>query len=53
VILDLPFFVSILRGLVGKTTLILVGDPDQLPSVGPQDFVFRISWRVASSPARP
>ncbi len=33
--LDLPLFVQILRGLVGKTSLILVGDPDQLPSVGP------------------
>ena len=33
--LDLPLFVLVLRRLPASTTLLLVGDPDQLPSVGP------------------
>ncbi|MFT7617867.1 MAG: exodeoxyribonuclease V alpha subunit [Planctomycetota bacterium] len=33
--MDLPLFVHLLRALKAKTQLILVGDPDQLPSVGP------------------
>ncbi|MBR6825690.1 MAG: ATP-dependent RecD-like DNA helicase [Oscillospiraceae bacterium] len=32
---DLPLMYSVLRALPEKATLILVGDPDQLPSVGP------------------
>ncbi len=33
--MDLPLFVHLLRALKTTTQLILVGDPDQLPSVGP------------------
>lgn len=32
---DLPLMESLLRALPGKANLVLVGDPDQLPSVGP------------------
>ena len=32
---DLPLMYSVLRALPEKASLILVGDPDQLPSVGP------------------
>lgn len=33
--IDLPLLVRVLRGLDPVTVLVLVGDPDQLPSVGP------------------
>ena len=33
--LDLPLFVRVLRRVPDGTSLVLVGDPDQLPSVGP------------------
>lgn len=32
---DLPLMYSVLRALPEKASLVLVGDPDQLPSVGP------------------
>jgi exodeoxyribonuclease V alpha subunit len=34
-LVDLPLFTSLLRALKPGTSLLLVGDPDQLPSVGP------------------
>ncbi len=33
--MDLPLFLNLLRAVKPETQLILVGDPDQLPSVGP------------------
>jgi exodeoxyribonuclease V alpha subunit len=33
--LDLPVFVQVLRRVSDRTRLILVGDPEQLPSIGP------------------
>ncbi len=37
--LDLPLFVSVMRALPPEASLILVGDKDQLPSVGPGDVL--------------
>ncbi|MEE2712472.1 MAG: ATP-dependent RecD-like DNA helicase [Planctomycetota bacterium] len=49
--LDLPLLVRVLRRLPAATVLILVGDPDQLPSVGPgsvlKDLITSAEFPVA------
>ena len=44
--LDQPLFVALLRALVPGTRLVLVGDADQLPSVGPGNV---LAWNLSSS----